>query len=166
MQNFEKNYKNKNFNIDNGKIDGEKVIDWITKANGYIDGYGFEFGEKMINDIRVAQRKVDYTAAFDNKSKGFTNKNNKKCLASFTNNVSFNNNINYDLEYNFGKWNNNWSWGEKNKVQNELTFKKPNNENSAQKLFYSIRDQIIKTISSNTFNDNFNFDIAIKNLNE
>ena len=164
--NFEKNYKNKNFNIDNGKIDGEKVIDWITKANGYIDGYGFEFGEKMINDIRVAQRKVDYTAAFDNKSKGFTNKNNKKCLASFTNNVSFNNNINYDLEYNFGKWNNNWSWGEKNKVQNELTFKKPNNENSAQKLFYSIRDQIIKTISSNTFNDNFNFDIAIKNLNE
>ena len=165
-ENFEKNYKNKNFNIDKGKINGEKAIDWITMANGYIDGYGFEFGQKMINDIRIAQKIIDYTAAFDNKSKGFTNKNNKKCLASFTNSVSFNNNINYDLEYIFGKWNNNWSWGEKNKVQNELNFKKPNNENSAQKLFYSVRDQIIKTISSNKFNDNFNFDIAIKNLNE
>ena len=56
--------------------------------------------------------------------------------------------------------------GEKIKAQSELTFKKPNNDNSAQKIFYSVRDQIIKTISSNTFNDNFNFDIAIKNLNE
>ena len=165
-ENFENNYKNKNFNIENGKINGENAIDWITKSNGYINGYGFELGVKKISDTRIARIVVDYVVSFDNKSKGFINKNHKKCLAYFTNSVSFNNNINYDIEFNFGKWDNNWSWGEKNKAQSELTFKKPNNDNSAQKIFYSVRDQIIKTISSNTFNDNFNFDIAIKNLNE
>ena len=164
-ENYENNYKNKAFNIDNGKISGENAKEWINKANGYIDGNGFEFGIKTISDIQNAKRIMDYIVSFDNKSKGFTNKNNQKCPANFTNNVSFNNNINYQILFKYEKWSNNWSWGNKNNDQKDLILKKPSKINSSQKLFYSVRDQIIKTISSNKFNDNLNFDNAIKNLN-
>ena len=162
---FEINYKNKAFNIDNAKINGENVGEWISKANGYIDGNGFEFGTKTISKFQNSKRTGEYLVSFDNKSKGFINQNGQKGIAYFDNNVAFNNNINYQLSYNFQKWLNNWSWGDIQNNQNELTYKKPNNINSAQKLFYSIRDQIINTISSNKFNDNLSFDYAIKNLN-
>ena len=164
-ENYENNYKNKAFNIDNGKISGENAKEWINKANGYIDGNGFEFGIKTISDIQNAKRIMDYIVSFDNKSKGFTNKNNQKCPANFTNSVSFNNNINYQIIFKYEKWYNNWSWGNKNNDQKDLILKKPSKINSSQKLFYSVKDQIIKTISSNKFNDNLNFDNAIKNLN-
>ena len=161
---FEINYKNKAF-INNAKINGENVGEWISKANGYIDGNGFEFGTKTISKFQNSKRTGEYLVSFDNKSKGFINQNGQKGIAYFDNNVAFNNNINYQLSYNFQKWLNNWSWGDIQNNQNELTYKKPNNINSAQKLFYSIRDQIINTISSNKFNDNLSFDYAIKNLN-
>ena len=163
-ENFESNYKNKTFNINNAKIIGENVNEWIVKANGNIDGNGFEFGWKTASNIQNSQRIGDYLISFDNKISGFINKNGLKCLASFTNNVGFNNNINYQLTLNFEKWSNNWSWGDTKNSQTELDFKKPNNINSAQKLFYSVRDQMINTISSNKFNDNLSFDYAIKNL--
>ena len=163
-ENFESNYKNKTFNINNAKIIGENVNEWIVKANGNIDGNGFEFGWKTASNIQNSQRIGDYLISFDNKNSGFINKNGQKCLASFTNNVGFNNNINYQLTLNFEKWSNNWSWGDTKNSQTELDFKKPNNINSAQKLFYSVRDQMINTISSNKFNDNLSFDYAINNL--
>ena len=164
-ENFENNYKNKLFNINNGKIAGENVKEWISKASGHIDGNGFEFGWKTVSNVQNSKRIADYVVSFDNKSNGFINQNSQKCVAFFTNTVSFNNNINYQLSFNFEKWSNNWSWGEINTVQSKLSFKKPNNINSAQKSFYSARDQITNAISSNKFNDNITFDNAIKNLN-
>ena len=44
------------------------------------------------------------------------------------------------------------------------TLKKPSNENSATKNFYSVRDQIIKAVYANTF-PIVTFDDAIKKLN-
>ena len=164
-ENYEKNYNKKEFNIDNGKICGEDVKEWISKANGYIDGSGFEFGQKTISDIQNPKRIVDYTASFNNKDKGLTNKNNLKCRADFTNNASFNNKINYQISFNFEKWSNNWSWGNKIDDQKDLDLKKPSKINTSEKLFYSVSEQIIKIITSNKFNDDLNFDSAIKNLN-
>ena len=46
-----------------------------------------------------------------------------------------------------------------------VNFKTPNNVNTAEKLFYSIRDQIIKAVNNNFVNDNINFDEAIIKLN-
>ena len=166
-ENFETNYKNKNFNIDNGKINRENAKEWLAKSKGYIDGNGFEFQSVNTLDIQKSKRVFDYSTVFDNKSRGFNNNNNYKCNGYFTNCVSFNNNVNYQSSYNFVKWLNNWSWGSKknDQIDIDVIVKKPSNSNSAQKLFYSVRDQIIKTATSNKFNDNFNFDIPITKLN-
>ena len=166
--NFENNYKNKKFSIDNGKINGVKANEWLSKANEEMNGNGFKFGSKLTAQSASVKRTADYSVAFDHKSKGFDNNNSQKCSGYFTNCVSFNNNINYQLPYTFVKWSNNWSWGGKSKEQNGMnqTLKKPKDTKSAQKLFYSIRDQIIKAVSENQFPDTINFDKSIKSLTE
>ena len=164
-ENFESNYKKKLYNINNGKINGENIKEWISKASGYIDGNGIEFGVKTASDLKTVKRTAENTVLFNNKNYGFINKNSPKCLGYFTNNVVFNNNYNYQISFSFQEWSNNWSWGDKINKKNDITYKKPSNANSVEKLFYSIRDQIVKTITSNKFNDNLNFDNAIKNLN-
>ena len=45
------------------------------------------------------------------------------------------------------------------------TLKTPSNADSATKNFYSIRDQIIKSVAENKFPDTINFDKVIKSLN-
>jgi len=164
--NFESNYKNKKFSIDNGKINGVSAQSWVAQANGAMNGNGFKFGSKITAQDPSVKRTAEWSVAFDHKSKGFDNNNSQKCTGYFTNCVSFNNNINYQLPYTFKKWENNWSWGAKSKEQNGMsqTIKTPSNTNSAQKLFYSIRDSIIKAVYANTFPDTINFDNAIKNL--
>ena len=129
---------------------------------------GFKFGSKITATSPSVKRTAEWSIAFDHKGKGFDNNNSQKCTGYFTNCVSFNNNINYQLPYTFEKWENNWSWGAKSKEQNSMnqTIKKPSNTNSSQKSFYSVRDQIIKAVSANTFPDTINFDNAIKNLKE
>ena len=88
----------------------------------------------------------------------------KKC-------VSFNNIYNYILTCNFIQWNNNWSWKNKespysDKIDMDKTLKTPKNPSTAHKSFYSIRDEIIKTVYANDFPENINFDKAIMSLNE
>ena len=88
----------------------------------------------------------------------------KKC-------VSFNNIYNYILTCNFIQWNNNWSWKNKespysDKIDMDKTLKTPKNPSTAHKFFYSIRDEIIKTVYANDFPENINFDKAIMSLNE
>ena len=165
--NFETNYKNKKFSIDNGKINGVSALNWVSQANVAMNGNGFKFGSKITAQDPNVKRTADMCVAFDHKSKGFDNNNSQKCTGYFTNCVSFNNNINYQLPYIFSKWENNWSWGAKSKEQNSMnqTIKTPSNINSATKTFYSVRDQIIKAVYENTFPDSINFDNAIKNLN-
>ena len=166
--NFESNYNNKKFSIDNGKINGVSANEWISKAIGEMNGNGFKFGSSITAKDPSVKRKAEWSVAFDHKSKGFDNNNSQKCTGYFTNCVSFNNKINYQLPYTFAKWENMWSWGATSKEQNSMsqTLKTPKNINSAQKSFYSIRDQIIKAVMGNTFPDNINFDSAIKSLQE
>ena len=163
---FESNYNNKKFNLDNGKIAGVSASSWLSKAQGAMNGNGFKFGSKTTAQSPSVIRKAEFSVAFDHKSKGFDNNNSQKCTGYFSNCVSFNNKINYQLPYTFSKWENIWSWGATSKEQNSMnqTLKTPSNKSSAQKSFYSVRDQIIKGVYANTFPDNINFDSAIKNL--
>ena len=163
---YESNYKNKKFNINNAKINGERVTSWVSSANGSMNGNGFKFGSKTTPQNPSVVRTAEYSVAFDHKSKGFDNNNSQKCTGYFSNCVSFNNKINYQLPYTFKKWENNWSWGATSKEQNSMsqTLKTPSNKNAAQKNFYNIRDKIIKAVYANTFPDDVNFDNVIKNL--
>ena len=164
---FESNYKSKSFNIQKGKISGISAKEWLAKAESAMNGNGFKFGSKTTAQNTNVKRTADYCVAFDHKSKGFDNNNSQKCSGYITNCVSFNNKINYQLPYTFVKWENNWSWGATNKEQNSMNQKlnTPSNKNSAQKNFYSVRDQIIKAVYENTFPDKINFDKAIQALN-
>ena len=104
---------------------------------------------------------------FDHYDGGFIDKFNHKYNADIRNCVSFNNGINYKLPYTFSKWENNWSWGSFNKDKlDKVIVKKPSNTNTAEKLIYSVRDQIVKAVSSNMFPDGVNFDSAINRLSE
>ena len=163
---FESNYKNKKFNIDKGKINGISAKEWLSQASGAMNGNGLKFGSKYTPQGPNIKRTAEWCVVFDHKNKGFDNNGSQKCTGYFTNCVSFNNNINYQLPYTFSKWENNWSWGAKSKDQNSMnqTLKKPSNENSATKNFYSVRDQIIKAVYANTF-PIVTFDDAIKKLN-
>ena len=165
-KNFENNYKNKKFSLNGGKIAGEAASNWVSKANGSMNGNGFKFGSKTTPQKASVKRTAEYSVAFDHKSKGFDNNNSQKCTGYFSNCVSFNNKINYQLPYTFAKWENNWSWGAKSKEQNSMsqTLKTPSNKNGAQKNFYNVRDQIIKTVYANKFPDTINFDSVIKSL--
>ena len=164
--NFENNYKNKKFSIDNGKIAGTSASSWVSKAQSEMNGNGFKFGSKTTPQNPSVVRTADFSVAFDHKSKGFDNNNSQKCTGYISNCVSFNNKINYQLPYTFAKWENNWSWGATSKEQNSMNEKlnTPSNTNNAQKSFYSVRDQIVKAVYANTFPDNINFDSAIKSL--
>ena len=164
--NFEKNYGDKNFNLDNGKINGEKVSDWLTQANRYMNGNGFKLGSNVTPKSPTVLRTADYCVVFDHKNKGFDNNSSEQCTGSFTNCVSFNNNINYKLPYTFSKWTNNWSWGaKKSDIEDaDQSIKTPSNTQDATKDFYKIRDQIIEAVYSNKFPDDINFDKAIKSL--
>ena len=164
--NFESNYNNKKFSTDNGKIAGVKASEWLSKAAGEMNGNGFKFGSKTTAQSPSVVRSAEYCVAFDHKSKGFDNNNSQKCTGIFSNCVSFKNKINYQLPYTFTKWENMWSWGATSKEQNSMTqtLNTPSNTNSAQKSFYSVRDNIIKAVYANTFPDNINFDNAIKSL--
>jgi len=165
-KNFENNYKNKKFSIENGKINGIIANEWLNESKKAMSGNGFKLGSKITEQSPKIKRIGDYCVTFDNKSKGFDNNNSQKCTGCFTNCVSFNNNMNYSLPYVFEKWNNNWSWGSKkgDSIANNEILKKPNDLNLSQKLFYSIRDKIIKTVYDNKFPDNINFDNAIDSL--
>ena len=165
-ENFEDNYIRKRFNLDNAKINGRNAFEWISVSSALIDGFGIKVGTKKVSltTIKIA----DYTAVFDNKNNGFDNEGSQKCSGYFTNCASFNNYYNYLLPYNFIQWNNNWSWGANKgdkKDMDEIT-RKPKNTNTASKLFYSIREQIVETVYSNNFPENFNFDKAINSLSE
>ena len=168
LMSSDSNFESKKFSIDNGKINGVSANEWISKAIGEMNGNGFKFGSSITAKDPSVKRKAEWSVAFDHKSKGFDNNNSQKCTGYFTNCVSFNNKINYQLPYTFAKWENMWSWGATSKEQNSMsqTLKTPKNTNSAQKSFYSIRDQIIKAVMGNTFPDNINFDSAIKSLQE
>ena len=163
---FENNYKNKKFSIENGKINGINANEWFIESKKAMSGNGFKLGSKITEQSPKIKRIGDYCVTFNNKSKGFDNNNSQKCTGCFTNCVSFNNNMNYSLPYVFEKWNNNWSWGSKkgDSIANNEILKKPNDINLSQKLFYSIRDKIIKTVYDNKFPDNINFDNAIDSL--
>ena len=165
-KNFENNYKNKKFSIDNGKINGMKANDWVAQATKEMNPNGFKFGSAYTPKSSDVIRTADYCVVFDHKSKGFDNNNSKSLTGYFTNCVSFNNNINYQLPYTFAKWSNNWSWNAKKSGQQSMNqnLKKPSDEKSSTKQFYNIRDQIIKTVKANKFPDNINFDQVIKSL--
>jgi len=164
--NFESNYKNKKFSYDNAKINGISAKEWVTQATSKMNPNGFKFGSAITPQSKDIIRKCDYCVAFDHNGKGFDNNNSQKCTGYFTNCVSFNNRINYSLPYTFAKWDNNWSWSAKKSEQQNTnqTLKKPSNANSSSKNFYSIRDQIIRTVNENKFPDNLTFDKAIASL--
>ncbi|ORX83054.1 hypothetical protein BCR32DRAFT_292232 [Anaeromyces robustus] len=166
--NFEENYKNRNFNLNNGKINGESVNSWIKEANLSMNGNGFKLGSKITPKDPSVTRTADYCVAFDHRNRGFDSNGSVNCTGSFTNCVSFNNNINYKLPYIFSNWNNNWSWGaiKKDRELFNQTLQKPNNTKEVIKEFYEIRDKIIQAVYTNKFpNDDINFDKAIKKLN-
>ena len=166
--NFVSNYYNKKYNVDNAKIGEFSVNEWITLVSPKMGGNGFIFGNVNSTQTIDVKRNSFYNVAFDHKSGGFVDYYNHKYNAFFTDCVSFNNNINYRLTYTFSRWLNNWSWGSRNKDQlnGNVQTKEPNNVFSAQRTLYSVRDQIIKTVSANMFPDGINFYRAIGSLKE
>ena len=164
--NYEKNYKKKNFTIDNSKIDGKNANEWILKTKERTKGNGFQFGFAYSPDVTSIKRIAELSVAFDHKSKGFDNNFSKKYIGYFSNCVSFNNNINYQLPYTFEKWSNNWSWGsiQEDQKDMDMNLKSPNNPNESQKNFYSVKNQIIKAVNSNSFPEKINFDNSIMSL--
>ena len=164
--NFVTNYYNKKYNINNAKLEDISVSSWIAQVSPKMNGNGFTFGNKNSSQSIDVKRNSLYNVAFDHKSGGFVDNFNHKYNAYITDSVSFNNDINYRLPYTFSKWSNNWSWGSKNKDQlnGGVTTKIPSNTNSAQRSFYSVRDQIIKAVSANLFPDGLNFDRVISSL--
>ena len=165
--NFVSNYYNKKYNIDNAFLDGLTVKEWIAKIGPKLDGNGFTFGNGNSSQSIDVKRNALYCISFDHKSGGFIDNFKHKYNAYVISCVSFNNGINFKLPYTFSKWSNNWSWGTKNKDQiNKVTTKTPNNINTAQRLIYSVRDQIVKAVSANMFPDGVNFDNSINRLIE
>lgn len=164
--NFENNYKSKKFSYDNAKINGEDAKTWVATATTKMNPNGFKFGSAYTPKSAEIKRTCDYCVVFDHAGKGFDNNNSQKCTGFFTNCVSFNNKINYSLPYTFAKWDNNWSWNAKSSDKQgfDKTLLKPSNSNSASKVFYSVRDQIIKAVKSNKFPDDITFDSAIASL--
>jgi len=160
-ENYISNYYNKSFNIDNGTIDNTPANQWVSKINGEQKGGGFY----LLQASYEQNRTFTYSVAFDNKLTGF-GANFQIATGYAKNCVSFNNYINYNLQYKFIEWKDNWNWGGKQEGEYmHVNFKTPNNVNTAEKLFYSIRDQIIKAANNNFVNDNINFDEAIIKLN-
>ena len=166
---FVSNYYNKKYNINNAKIGALTVNEWISYVSPRADGNGFTFGNGNNHQSIDVKRNSLYNVVFDNKSGGFIDNYNNKFNAFITNCVSFNNGINYKLAYfTLSKWINNWSWNSKNEnqINGNPILQKPSDVNSAQRTFYSVRDQIIKAVNANMFPDGINFDRAISILKE
>ena len=47
-----------------------------------------------------------------------------------------------------------------------MNLKSPNNPNESQKIFYSVKNQIIKAVNSNSFPEKINFDNSIMSLKQ
>ena len=167
--NFATNYYNKKYSINEAHISDMTVQTWISKISPKMDGNGFTFGNINSSQSIDVKRNSYFNVAFDHKNGGFIDNFNHKYNAFVTDCVSFNNGINYNLPYTFSKWSNNWSWGSKNKdkLNGGVTAKTPNTKikNTAQKSLYSVRDQIIRSVTANIFPDGINFDKAISTLN-
>ena len=144
-ENFEDNYNNKIFDLNNANIDSMPAIEYFSEQINEEDGNGFNFGHEKNEKTLINRRIVDYCVAFDHKSKGFNSNKSQNFTGLVTNCVGFNNNLNYDLPYIFAKWNNNWGWSskEEDKFDSEVFVKKPSDINSSKKNVYSIRDEII-----------------------
>ena len=166
--NFVSNYYNKKYSVENAYIESLSVNEWITYIRPRMEGNGFTFGNRNSSQSIEVKRNSFYNVAFDNKAGGFVDNFNHKYNAFFTDCVSFNNNINYKLTYTFSRWLNNWSWGSINKDQlnGNVETKLPSNAISVQRSIYSVRDQIIKSVSANMFPDSINFDRSITSLRE
>ena len=164
--NFENNYYNKKYSIDDVYIFEEPIEIWISEISRILEGNGFTFGNVKSSKSIDVKRNALYCVTFDHKAGGFIDNFNHRYNAFINNCVAFNNGINYKLPYTFSRWSNNWSWGSKNNDQlNEgITTNKPSNENRGQRLLYTVRDQIIQEVSSNMFPDGVNFDSAISKL--
>lgn len=161
------NYYNKKYNIDNARIRDYPVKEWISFIGPIMDGEGFTFGNVNSSQSIDVKRNSFNNVAFAHKEGGFADNYNHRYNAFVTNCVSFNNGINYNLPYyTLSKWSNNWSWNSRkeNKLNNDAELKTPVNMNRAQRQFYSVRDQIIKSVMANMFPDNVNFDSAINQL--
>ena len=162
---FVSNYYNKKYNIDNAKLEGLPVKEWVAKLRVVSDGNGFTFGNTNSTQSIDVKRNALHCISFNHKAGGFIDNFNHKYNAYVTNCVSFNNDINYKLPYTFSKWLNNWSWGSRNKDQlNKVTTQVPSNTNSVQRTVYSVRDQIIQAVFENMFPDGVNFDNAISRI--
>ena len=166
--NFVSNYYNKKYSVENALIGTFLVDKWTTYVRPRMEGNGFTFGNRNSSQSIEVKRNSFYNVAFDNKAGGFVDNFNHKYNAFFTDCVSFNNNINYRLTYTFSRWSNNWSWGSNNKdqINGNLQTKEPNNGLSAQRSLYSVKDQIIRSVSANMFPDSINFDRVIASLKE
>ena len=168
-ENFASNYYNKKFSIENAKIDQDPVKNWVSAMTIRADGDGFTFGFKNSTQNIDVKRNSFFNVAFGHKSGGFIDNFNHRYNAFVTDCVSFNNGINYKFPYyTLSKWSNNWSWNTKNKDQlnKGASLKKPKNINTAQRSFYTIRDEIIRAVTENMFPDGVNFDKAINSLKE
>ena len=166
--NFVSNYYNKKYNVENAYIGRLLVDSWTVIVEPKMEGNGFTFGNRNSSQSIDVKRNSFYNVVFDHKSGGFIDNFNHKYNAFFTDCVSFNNKVNYRLTYTFSRWINNWSWGSNNKDQlnGDVKTKEPNNPFSAQRSSYSVRDQIIKSVSANMFPDGINFDRTIASLRE
>ena len=166
---FEKNYKNQNFEIPNIYINTQLVSDIMSNIENNAKKIGFEYArennEAINHDVK---RNIDYCVSFDHKSYGFAvNKTGLNYALSLTNSISFNNLMNYNLpDIHYEAWDNNWSWGSKSGdlISIEHTLKTPANLEASLKLLYQIRDRIIDSLFQNKFPDSVTFDLAIKSL--
>ena len=165
--NFVSNYYNKKYNVDDAKIGEFSVNEWVNMISPRMGGNGFVFGNTNSTQSIEVKRNSFYNIAFD-QSGGFVDFYNHRYNAFFTDCVAFNNKINYYLTYTFSRWLNNWSWKSMNKDQlnGNVQAKTPINEISAQRTIYSIREQIIRSVSANMFPDGINFDKAIVSLSQ
>ena len=166
--NFVSNYYNKKYNVENAYIGRLLVDSWTAFIEPKMEGNGITFGNRNSSQSIDVKRNSFYNVVFDHKSGGFIDNFNHRYNAFVTDCVSFNNNINYRLTYTFSRWLNNWSWGSNNKDQlnDNVQTKEPNNPFSAQRSSYSVRDQIIRSVTANMFPDGINFDKTITSLRE
>ena len=166
--NFEKNYNNKIYNLDEAKIDSKPAVEYLEEYKSENGGNGFNLGDENNEQNLINKRTVDYCVSFDHRGKGFNNNKSLNFTGLITNSVGFSNDMNYDLPYSFMKWSNNWSWSSNKKDIFDLDVftKTPNDIKNANKNFYSIRDKIMKAIYNNTFPEDCNFDKVIKSLSQ